>query len=380
MLASRNSSFGRVGFTLLELLVVIAIIAVLLAVTVPAIQKARETANKLQCSNNLHQLGLALDRHFSTQRYFPTNGAIVPANGVRFAGPPTIYYQYGLSTFPSAQYMWGMGDPTQGAKSQTGSWAVSILPYMDQSNTFGSDSRIYGINGNYSIAMSSFMCPSRGRLNPQPFSNQTWTPPPNPMPPSWQPTAPATTPLSNTSWSKTDYAANYLMIPDITDPRFLATGLRPFGGSRNYPITPDDISDGSSNTIVVGEKALPIVNYNTGAWYWDEPIFSGGSGGTSRGVPSSVAPTNTNVDPLLPFYSASQGFTAGSMPFNYPSAVLLDSAASVGTFENNWGSPHTGGVNFLFADGSVRTFTYNMDPTVLQALLTPAGREPSPDF
>jgi prepilin-type N-terminal cleavage/methylation domain-containing protein/prepilin-type processing-associated H-X9-DG protein len=373
MLASRNSSFGRGGFTLLELLVVIAIIAVLLAITVPAIQKARETAYKLQCSNNLHQIGLALDRHFSTQRYFPTNGAIVPANGVRFAGPPTIYYQYGLSTFPSAQYMWGMGDPTQGPKSQTGSWAFSILPYLDANNEFGNDSRVYGFNGNYATAVQSFMCPSRGRLNPQPFT-QTWTPPPsNPPPFSWQPTTPATTPLPNNSWSKTDYAANYLAMPDITDPRFLTTGLRPFGGSRNYPIAPDDITDGSSNTIVVGEKALTPDYKDKATWYWDEPIFSGGSGGTSRGVPSSVIPTTTNVDPLLPFYSALQGFAPGSMAFNYPSTVLVDTDASAGTFENNWGSPHRAGVNFLFADGSVRTFGYSMDPTVLQALLTPAG-------
>jgi len=175
------------------------------------------------------------------------------------------------------------------------------------------------------------------------------------------------------SWSKTDYAGNYLMMPNITDNRV----LRGVGGSRNYPITPSDISDGSANTIIAGEKALPVAAYNTGGWYWDEPIFTGGSGGTSRGVPSSPGST-TNADPNLPFYSQSTGFTPGSIPFNYRSTVLGDSASSFGTFENNWGSAHPGGVNFLFADGSVRTFNYNVDVRLFQGLLTPAGGDATP--
>src|SRR5260370_14261781 len=270
MKCSTSSARRRGGFTLLELLVVVGIIAVLAAMLFPAVQRLREMANRTSCVNNLHQLGMALSNHFGTHQSFPTNGAVLPSSGV-IPGTP-FYYQYGLSSFPGAPsaspYMWGMGDPTQGPKTQTGSWAFSILPYMEETNTFGNDSRIYGNNFpvNYSVAVSLFACPSRGRQNPQPnggtdsfnwFYNQTWTPPPNPMPPSWQPTSSANTPLPNMSWSKTDYAGNYLMMPDITDVRVSPGLLRVFGGARNYPITPSDIRDGAANTILVCEKAMP---------------------------------------------------------------------------------------------------------------------------
>jgi prepilin-type processing-associated H-X9-DG protein len=214
------------------------------------------------------------------------------------------------------------------------------------------------------------MCPSRGRPNPQQVSS--------PDAFGWSYNAQTSTGTLLNPWGKTDYAGNYLMMPNITDVRFMTTGLRPFGGARNYPIAnPNDIADGAANTIIVGEKAMPGAYYNTGAWYWDEPIFAGGSGGTSRGVPSA-APSTLNIDPLLPFYSSAQGFAPGSVAFNYPSVVVADSAASRGSFENNWGSAHMGGANFLFADGSVRTFNFNVDPVLFQGLLTPAGFDRTP--
>jgi prepilin-type N-terminal cleavage/methylation domain-containing protein/prepilin-type processing-associated H-X9-DG protein len=395
MKCSISSAERRGGFTLLELLVVVGIIAVLAAMLFPAVQRLREMANRTRCINNLHQIGMALGNHFTTHQSFPTNGAVLPSNGV--IPGTTFYYQYALSSFPGAPpaYMWGMGDPKQGPKNQPGSWAYSILPYMEELNTFGSDSTLFGANGNYLVNVGLFMCPSRQRpilplANPDPL----WAPPSAPTQwfynaswnPSWSlnPGTPASTPLpqsfdaSHAGWAKTDYAGNYLMMPNITDKRL----LRAVGGSRNYPITPTDIADGSSNTVIAGEKALPAAAYNDGGWYWDEPIFAGGSGGTSRGVPSA-SPITMNTDPALPFYSLSQGgFALGSIPFNYPSGLIVDPSSSnvtsYGTFENHWGSPHPGGVNFLFADGSVRTFNYNVDPRLFQGLLTPAGSDPTP--
>jgi prepilin-type processing-associated H-X9-DG protein len=372
----------------LELLVVISIIAVLAAMLFPAIQRLREMANRTKCINNLRQIGMAINGHFGTHNYYPMNGAVLPSSGV--SGPGPTYFQYALASFPGAPpgsgYMWGMGDPTQGPKTQTGSWAFSILPYIEETNAFGQNSQTYGSNGNFYNAVSIFMCPSRGRRT-LPLSNidpffTPWTYSAGWSPlPGGQATTSLPPPLPPLlGWGKTDYAGNYLMMPDITDTRLFTTSLRGYGGSRNYPITPSDMTDGASNTIIVGEKAMAVAAYDTGGWYWDEPFFAGGSGGTTRGVPSlGPYPVITNSDPNLPFYSSSQGFpTTGLVAFNYPSGVFMDSTITPGFFANNWGSPHLGGANFLFADGSVRTFNFNVDLTLFHGLLTPAGSDPTP--
>jgi prepilin-type N-terminal cleavage/methylation domain-containing protein len=289
------------GFTLIELLVVIAIIAVLIGLLLPAVQRVRESASRIKCSNNLKQIGLGVFDYWTTYRYFPTNGGPAPGQVNRIA--------------TDGGY-WGLANPAAGARDQTGCWAFSILPYIEQQNIVD--------NSAQDAAIAIYLCPSRGRASPQ--------------------VVPPTDPVFGATfingglnpWSTTDYAGNgYFLIN-----RWPAGGV-PVAG---LPLKSDDVKDGLSNTILVGEKALDRRSFNTGSWLWNEPVFSGGSGGTDR----------------------------------WGTLIIQD---GVGTpFPTNWGSSHTGAALFVFGDGAVRPLQFGMDGNVVLALLTPAGGEVvSPD-
>jgi prepilin-type N-terminal cleavage/methylation domain-containing protein/prepilin-type processing-associated H-X9-DG protein len=289
------------GFTLIELLVVIAIIGILMGLMLPAVQKVREAANRVKCVNNLKQIGLAITNCEQTYGTFPTNGGPPPN------GPWVISTNLGGSSG-----WWGVADRRLGLADQTGSWAYSILPLLEQHAVAEQDAQ--GAN------LPTFLCPSRGRPGVLPV-------------PAVDPVYPG---VSYTSggrgpWATTDYAANWYLIVN----RYWAGGC-PVAG---LPLKDMDVKDGFSNTVLVGEKAMDPRSYSTGGWYFNEPIFSGGSDGTAR---------------------------RGTL-------VLRDQIGN--DFPWNWGARHVAGVQFAFADGSVRMVRFGVDGYVMYALMTPAGRE-----
>lgn len=299
----------RRAFSLIELLVVLGIIAILIGLVLSAVQSAREAAAKVRCAGNLRQIGLAMHLFHGDQGFFAHSGGLPP--GGNLAPTPTI---------STTVKKWGVGDPRFPAQLQPGPWSYSVLPYIEQGDVFrqqrfGADVRLY-------------LCPSRGRTNPQ------YVPRIDPLFSNWWYTNGGVNP-----WSKTDYAGNVLVVRgnltttnDPSAPKM--TGETERIGS---------VTDGTSNTILIGEKSIDSRAYNTGGWYWDEPVFAGGgAGGTVRGGNG-----------------------------------LIKDAPSI-PFRNNWGSAHASGAQFVLCDGSVRLLRYGTSARILQALLTPRGDESIP--
>lgn len=359
----QNARTRLSGFTLVELLVVIAIIGILVALLLPAIQSAREAARRTECKNRLKQMGLAIQHHVDSYKVFPTGG--------------TEY-------FPDiANYIDASKKP-YGPDKQGLGWAYQILPYLEE----GAIKDIVTTTALQQTIVALYVCPSRRTpiVNTSASNGgaqatiidyaaaQPCTVQCRASAPGCPPTQPRYTPSQ--TFTGTAYVTN---LTSFWGGRFQSKKPAPLEyqiydgvivrtpwdyttkkiiGSIPQPIKIARITDGTSKTLLIGEKYLRPDLYQGLISYSDDRGWS--DGWDLDAMRSTCFPPMSDGDGL--------GYSFG--PLNSTSD-LFGAVNDVVTF----GSAHTGGFNAVFCDGSVHTISYDIDVIIFNALGTRAGGE-----
>jgi prepilin-type N-terminal cleavage/methylation domain-containing protein/prepilin-type processing-associated H-X9-DG protein len=306
-------SRNRSGFTLIELLVVIAIIAILIGLLLPAVQKVREAANRVKCTNNLKQLGLAAHNYNDTNGNLPGNIRPVATGTVRIR------------------------------------WTTFLLPFYEQDNIY----KTYSQAVNWSdpanrtavaIILKVTQCPSSPnpqRLDDNPDTYSSWNP----------------------FVASGDYSGIYFSNSAENLPGIL---------SKTDAVRLTDVTDGLSNTIYLTESAGKPNLYRGGRLVQSAgpgPNARVNGGGWCRPASDIAYPVGLASDGVsagTQGINATNGFLLGSA---YPDPTFgTDGTGQIYGF-------HAGGVNALLGDGSVRFIRQSISLTTLQAAITRSGGE-----
>jgi prepilin-type N-terminal cleavage/methylation domain-containing protein len=273
----------RKGFTLIELLVVIAIIAILIGLLVPAVQKVREAAARTQCGNNLHQMAIACHNHHDVYRSFPSGG---------------------LGWWMTNRVFVNNGTTPAGADQQTWGWAYQILPYIEQDILYrNTNDALVG-----ATPVKIYFCPSlRG---------------------------PTIFPYGGVNRAMMDYVGNggsyggWWAFDSVTNS--IDGPFAPSGQQRRFA----DITDGTSNTLLIGEKYL------------------------DRAVCASQSDCNDDQGWVDGWDNDTICFAKGQNPAN-GAVVTPQPDGKIGTCGLIFGSPHNSMIT-VFCDGSVHPINFNI--------------------
>jgi prepilin-type N-terminal cleavage/methylation domain-containing protein len=376
----------RRAFTLIELLVVIAIIAILIGLLVPAVQKIREAAARTQSINNLKQIALAFHSYHDVKHVLPHNGCAY-YDSWNFGG------SQGGGTGPSP---WSGNQPPSPTWVEGCTWAVKILPYIEQGNLLNNWMPAW-LNQKYDAfhtPIPTYMDPGRGGsgvATTMNAANYTWKAPYS---------GNANGPNLSTTGPVSDYGANAMLIGSGMNTTVIyGDGSGDSGGWSNINTLPSfhrkliGITDGTSNTIMVGEKALAVQVYNNrgsgnftmsnGATRdtYDDPITMADIW-QNTGMGICRAQSQDTVfwiggKATSPIPGTRFGFNSGWLGW-YPSTFqFVQDAVDLDAY-NRWGSPYSGGSPTAMADASVRIFSYSTSSQIVIALCTPTGGEVIP--